>query len=276
VPEGTYLQRLQGDELAELQSRLSDPERPFLVGFGPAEFSTSLALEHFPSIIWDVNGYYRDLGVNPKATRMELRKAYQALDGQGSNRLTMIMNVLLNPKRRLLYDLAPFGSLYVDAEVDEALRLQAVQAAAEARARGEELSDEEAQARYENMSESAEAMQDAMLREMQRGFQEQIGGWSFYLWRTKQRDMRQLPRLAQWRSLLAKWLNEYHDGPPYTLGVGFFAGDQEVAIAVVGYRVVIFLNEKSEPTDVVACMAVVELLRHQQTKQPQLNQVTGV
>ncbi len=268
MPQGTYLQRLQGEELAELESRLSDPERPFLVGFGPAEFSTSLSLEHFPSIIWDVNGYYRDLGVKPKA--------YQSLGGAKSNRLTMIMNILLNPKRRLLYDLAPFGSLYVDAEVDEALRLQAVKAAAEARARGEEIDEKESQARYEAMSESAEEMQDAMLREMQRGLQEKIGGWSFYLWRTKQRDMRQLPRLAVWRALLAKWLNEYHDGPPYTLGVGFFAGEQEVAISVVGYRVVIFLNEKSEPSDVVACMAVVELLRHQQTKQLQLNQATGV
>ena len=276
MPEGSYLQRLQGEELQELQSRLYDPDKPFLVGFGPAEFSTSLALEHFPSIIWDVNGYYRDLGVHPKASRKELRQAYQALDGHSSNRLTMIMNILLDPKRRLLYDLAPFGSMYVDPEVDELLRLQAVRAAAEARARGEELNDEEAQARYESMSQSAEEMQDEMIRQMQRGMQEQIGGWSYYLWRTKQRDMFQLRRLAVWRALLAKWLNEYHDGPPYTLGVGFFEGDQEAAIAVVGYRVVIFLNVKSEPSDVVACMAVVELLRHQQTEQPQLKQVTGV
>lgn len=275
MPEGTYLQRLTGAELDELQSRLSDPERPYLVGYGPADFSTSLALELYPSIIWDVNGYYRDLGVGVKANKRQLKEAYQRLEGWNSRRLTMILNILLNPKRRLLYDLAPFDSMYVDAEVDEFLRRQAVEAAAEKRRNGEEIDPDEMQKKYESVSQSAEEMQDEAIRQMQRDAYSELGSWSFYLWRTENRDIRQLSRLAEWRGLLAKHLNERWEGAPIRIGVGFFAGDEDAAVAVVGLRAVVFLNEKTDPTDVVACMAVVELLRHQQTKQ-NLNQLTGV
>ena len=119
---GTYLPRPSEQEQAELKERSYDPTRPVLVGIGPVEFATTLALEAFPAIIWDVNGYYRDFGIGKKATRKEIKARYQELQGDSSVRLTMIASVLLNATERLRYDTTPLGEHYFDAEVEEAIR----------------------------------------------------------------------------------------------------------------------------------------------------------
>ena len=70
------LQRLSGQELVDATDRTTiDPERPFLVGVGPAEFSTSVAIEPWPSIIWDTNLFYRDMGIHPKVDRKRIKQA---------------------------------------------------------------------------------------------------------------------------------------------------------------------------------------------------------
>ena len=61
---------------------------------------------------FDVNGYYREIGVSPKATKAEIRDAILALPP--SYRVAAIARLLLNRKRRAAYDAAPFGSVYVD------------------------------------------------------------------------------------------------------------------------------------------------------------------
>ena len=62
--------------------------------------------------------------VHFRATRAEIREAYQSSGGSGNVRLTMIAGVLLNPKRRLSYDLTPLGRLFFDDEIEEAIRTQ--------------------------------------------------------------------------------------------------------------------------------------------------------
>lgn len=88
--------------------------RPVAVPAGPYEFATAQELEPWPTIVWDVNGYYRELGVYPKATRTELKLAYQAKKGWGSARLTYILRQLLDDEIRAAYDSSRPGSVFFD------------------------------------------------------------------------------------------------------------------------------------------------------------------
>lgn len=107
---------------------------PHRDGGGPLMCSTSLALEPWPSVVWDVNGYYHALGVGHKATRKQLKAAYQRLNGPNDVYLTYVLKQLLNPEVRRKYDAAPFGSRYLDKYVEEELK-QRAQALAKRHAR---------------------------------------------------------------------------------------------------------------------------------------------
>lgn len=96
--------------------------QPFRTGGGPAERSTSLELEPWPSVVWDVNGYYRALGVDFRATRKQLLTAYLQLNGQEDEYLTYVFKQLLDPEIRRKYDAAPFGGRFLDLYVMEDLK----------------------------------------------------------------------------------------------------------------------------------------------------------
>jgi hypothetical protein len=91
---------------------------PHEAGTGVPWCSTSTALVKVPELVWDVNGYYRALGVPTSASRADIRRAYQRLGGQDDWWLTMAVSVLLGTER-IRYDATPLGRLYWD----EALRL---------------------------------------------------------------------------------------------------------------------------------------------------------
>lgn len=243
--------RLSGQELIDLQSRLLDEDKPVLVGYGSPEFSTSHGLELYPSIIWDCNAYYAQLGIGVRATRKEIREAYQQLGGSNSTRLTMIVGVLLNPKRRRRYDLTPLGSLFVDDELIEAMRDEACSRASEARSEGEEISGDDLQAMIDDRLNDADEVNEESMRSLLGTYY-----WSYYQWNT---DCSDTGTLSQWRTLLAKniWDMVKH---PISLGVGFVSGNEDFKIQIVGYRVVVFLNEKVAPTDVIAYKAASDIV----------------
>lgn len=100
----------------------------------PLVFSTGVAVEPWPSIVWDANGYYRALGVSSRATRRELREAYQRLDGQRSDYLTYVIHQLLDPDIRRVYDATPRGRIFLDDLVAEQMRREsAIQTSQERR-----------------------------------------------------------------------------------------------------------------------------------------------
>lgn len=106
------------------------------VGWGPDLCSSSTVLVVLPEIIWDVNGWYRRLGVKPDATRRQLRQAYYALDGPSSPRLSYILKQLLTRKIRREYDLCRLGELYMkDQAVIDAIKREAARLASEHNAR---------------------------------------------------------------------------------------------------------------------------------------------
>jgi hypothetical protein len=101
--------------------------RPIAVPAGPYEFALGQELEPWPTIVWDVNGYYAELDVSPKATRAQLKQAYQAKRGWTSPRLTYILRQLLDPEVRAAYDSSRPGSVFFDEYIarwfhDQSLR----------------------------------------------------------------------------------------------------------------------------------------------------------
>lgn len=263
VYEGTAhsaatLPRPDGHFREELDQRLHAPQHPHLVGAGPSEFATTMALELHPSLIWDTNLYYADLGVDVHATRKQIKARYQELHGERSPRLTMIAEVLLNVERRRKYDMTPLGSHFYDTYIEEGVRRRLTEAVSERLANGENLDD--ILAEDDDKFEDAIAEAEALSLESQARVDRALGRhkWSYYLWQSTCNDT---ARLAEWRTRLVTWLWYYRleVGP---ISVGFMDTGEDVAVRKVGSRIVVFLSDALDPTDVLSCMAVAELRSH--------------
>lgn len=98
---------------------VSNKKRPSKVGGGVSIVSSSKEIDVYPNVCWDVNGYYRELGVFWKATRRQLMEAYRDSDGPNSERLTYVFRQLLQPAIRKEYDLMPPGSVFLDDYVQQ-------------------------------------------------------------------------------------------------------------------------------------------------------------
>lgn len=98
---------------------VSNKKRPSKVGGGVSIVSSSKEIDVYPNVCWDVNGYYRELGVFWRANRRQLMEAYRDADGPNSERLTYIFRQLLQPKIRKEYDLMPPGSIFLDDYVQQ-------------------------------------------------------------------------------------------------------------------------------------------------------------
>jgi hypothetical protein len=252
------------EEIQEANDRLTDPNRPVLVGVGPVEASTSMAVESWPSIVWDTNLFYRDMGVHFRSSRAEIRKAYQANGGANNVRLTMIAGVLLNPERRLAYDRVPLGSLFFDDEIEEALRIAAATAASATRMEGDEVDTELLNQQLEAMRQIPDHMEDSP------AYTDRYP-WSYYLFRSECTDT---ARLDQWRGGIidALWQIFPLDRPP-RLAVGYFRnqpGEPDVRVAQVGYRMICLVSDLLDfemAEALIAARLIVQATHNTQTKQ---------
>lgn len=116
---------------------------PGLLHYGAVSRSTSQVLEAWPSVVWDVNGYYHALGVGFRATRKQLLRAYHAQSGQHDEYLTYVFSQLLSPVIRRIYDAQPLGATFLDQYVEMALKRRALQAARRRQAAGEAITPKE-------------------------------------------------------------------------------------------------------------------------------------
>jgi hypothetical protein len=254
---GTYLDRPDGQEREDLDLRLRNPDKPYLVGYGPAEFSTSMALEPWPSIVWDTNLYYRDIGVKVKATRKQIRSRYLEINGESSVRLTMIAEVLLKADRRLLYDLVPLGSHFYDDEIEHAMRQRITEEINKRIAEGERPEDVFDENHDDDIEEQLmNANTQLMINRALRG-----NSWSHYLWKSDSND---LMLVHAWKRLLIRWM--WHYNMAQTISIGLMGEtDADVIVQQVGTRTVVFINDQLEPSDVVSCIAVAEMCHHNNT-----------
>jgi hypothetical protein len=224
---------------------VADQERPKprAIEAGPMEFSTSVGLQPWPVVVWDVNAYYAELGVSWRATRTQIREAYQRLGGDRSDRLTYIVKQLLDPAVRANYDATQPGSVFFDRYIAEYVKAQML--ADQVADHGRILTFDDQIAADLNAIDLTKFMNrpfDMVPPEMQN-----VGTrwrWGYYLWTS---DTYDTDRLRQWQELLVSALAG--KGVILNLSVGLVGGSLEpMRVEAVGYRVVVFLGDDELPT----------------------------
>lgn len=230
-------------------------EEVYRASWGESDMSTSVTIKPVPVVIWDVNNYYRDLGFSwPfRPTRRELRLAYQALNGQDSERLTYCFKQLLQPAIRAAYDRTPLGSRYDDKYVKEENKRKLGPIA-------KEVSEEEG--RLVTVDELVERENQAQraLRELPPPSKNYIWNWGYYAYKSRKYD----PEiLEQWQTLLVQEFASR--GLAVVISIGYIGEvDDEIVIKTHEGKTVIFLNENTHPTIELAQTAVSKYKAHRQ------------
>lgn len=223
--------------------------KPRAIEAGPMEFTTCVGMEPWPAIIWDVNAYYADLGISPRATKREIKDAYIRLEGHKSLRLTYIVKQLLNPSVRTAYDATQPGSVFFDRYIAEFVQNQMFK---------DQVDDFGRILTFDERVEQ-ELMQVDLTKYMDKPFDPQhpidsaIAGehdrsnrwrWGYYLWDTDDYDTE---RLREWQGMLIEALARRE--AVLRLSVGLVGGSVEepMKVEAVGYRVVVFLGEAEQP-----------------------------
>lgn len=89
-------------------------------GNSPLWFSTTDELALISRLVFDPNGWYRDLGVSTDASRRDIMERLVEIGDDRDDHLTYVAKMLLDPVVRARYDALPFGSLYFDRYIEEA------------------------------------------------------------------------------------------------------------------------------------------------------------
>lgn len=228
------------------------------VGHGPLVCSSSVALEPFPQHSWDVNGYYRELGVYWKATRKQLRLAYQRLQGQESRRLTYVLKQLLDPVVRRAYDGSPLGEPFLDdVYVQEELKRRAACEASRQSMSGvsvsaESILDQQGLRILDDTFAGGLANDQSEWSYDQAPDEDQEWRYSFYIWDTSDHSG---VGMAQWQRLLVERLA--WEGRVVQFAVGMHARDSRSTIVTdISGVLVFFLRVDLVPTAELADEAV--------------------
>jgi hypothetical protein len=248
------------------------PSRPVLVGSGPSTFSTSVEIQRFPPVIWDTNRYYRDLGVEVRATRKELAQAYVEKDGQNSRRLTYVFKQLLDEDKRRKYDAVPLGSIFYDLYVAEmhaaldAIYASEVGASEEDQEAGA-TSVEEKLKEYEGQYVEDFGVQDQDEEELDSALSDldndgnlshpsdTVWPYTHYEWGRVTGDEQ---RMQEWQRQLCLVLGSRKE--VYEIAVGEHGlEDDPVFVSAVGYRIVVFLRRDQQPSELLARQAAIIL-----------------
>lgn len=256
-------------ELAALVPSLADwlgrdlPDREAVVeGDGPLTCSSCVALAPYPLVVWDANGYYRDLGVSPRASRRQLREAYQALGGQDSVRLTYVLKQLLDPAIRRAYDATPLGRPFMDDYVSDDLKRWAHEEAAR-RASVGVMDGAQAVMDEWGITASTRELDEDPARGSNQGPPESQWTYSYFVWDTWSADTTHLPT---WQRMVVSALAER--GVVARLAVGVRGETQGYVIAREGKIIVAYLGEHVRPTRKMADSAasrITEQLYHTHT-----------
>lgn len=167
---------------------------PLLAQHGEMTFSTSLVLDVPTRVIWDVNGYYRELGVDPHAPKAELRRAYQA--SVQDDRLTYIAKILLNDHTRREYDLLQLGQLWFDPWLAARVREEVLDAV-----QGNDITEQDVEEGTRTVRQEIHSREDQPvdLRPNPDHGLNHLTGWGHYGWKVGPREW----LMARWRLMLA-------------------------------------------------------------------------
>ncbi|MFD7835562.1 hypothetical protein [Streptomyces sp. NPDC059761] len=216
--------------------------------------STALMPASWAVLCHDVNGYYRDLGVTPNATRAQLMRAYRARAGETNPYLTYVFSQLLSRDIRKAYDATPLGRRFLDKyEMARQLRHASVVAARESARHGTTITAEDiiqsllggsADSKNEFLAPAEPGGFDGGTRDRQPSLNiPEAWPYSFLLLVSTCTDVF---RLAQWQGGLARALAD--QGIPQ-FAVGFHGHPEPDFLVMKDLGTpVFFLNEKAEVT----------------------------
>lgn len=255
-----------------------DPERPYLCGEGPPEFSccTDLALRT-SVLIWDVNRYYRDLGIEAPytPTRPQIRRAYRM--GAMGPRETFCFKQLMDVETRRRYDSAPWGTRFMDEFVWQEQKDKVL---AEMVKRRMDPDDEDLVRRVFTAlgvpiqspdTPKTVDSQDILDNDSKSGKDDSEPNktpaypFAYYLWRTTvHRQDREI--LARWQPLIIRALSDL--GVRMGLSLGLMGRTpHEWSTGTVGRRTVAYLNRDTEPGEEVAAKVAAHLADHYRSTQ---------
>lgn len=265
---GQYGDVLPTPETAEAMRQSQTPDafaydHPVRLGLGPDRWSTSMSLVPVERVCHDVNGYYRELGVDWRATRKELREAYVARDGQSSPRLTYVFKQLLDPLIREAYDRTPKGEVFLDDYTEEDLRARAAREASERSLRlGQPVTSDEVldDWGYSVLDDEEVDIVKAMGNDQKRRRAEEWN-YSYYAWQTRD-FVQDEARLQEWQRLLSEEAVRRGITPHMAIGVtsGLELSVQPVILEYVAGKPVLFFHTDAEPTSEIVSQAFTEYL----------------
>lgn len=253
---------------------------PLAVSTGPSTRSTSLDLESWPSVVWDVNGYYHALGVGFRATRKQLRIAYYQLGGPNDAYLTYVFKQLLDSQVRRQYDACELGEVFLDRYVEAALKERARKVAQQFGMPPEKVMEgwgfTVVEPDYEpepDTEEEAEPDSDSVQSQSEPVDIPQEAGddgrvpvtrsepwpYSFYLWRMRRRDrwFSDSDVMRRWQEAIAAEC--YRRGKAVTFAVGVMGkrmGPDPRVLSADGTRVALIAIDQFDRIDQLAPEAV--------------------
>lgn len=223
--------------------------------YSPLVCSSSLELESWPSVVWDVNWYYWVLGVHFRATRRQLREGYQAQDGADDDYLTYVFSQLLDPAVRRAYDAKPLGSVFWDKYIEQKVRARAHRLALQHQVDADEILKQWGFAEPEEIAD--EEADGARLDMTQKPGKDEVtspgGSYTFYIWRTKTYLLSEsdLQLARQWRQAI---LDEcYHDHVTTQFAVGIMGAPRRgsnVAMLSLRGATVLFVSTTVDVNDI--------------------------
>lgn len=222
---------------------------------------SSLAL--VPRVIWDVNGYYRLLGVPTDATRKQIMQRYMEINGSDDARITYAAKVLLG-KRRDFYDSLALGTLYADPWVIASAQSRAASRDAQTVGIGDEYDDDGVSEmdRLSKMEGKAVVIDEQSDTLDEHSSDNRLLGrfgtspWRRYRWRTSKNSRDS--KLDDWRHAVALAL--WRRGIVMDFGVGIVGWtDDLVKVETVMNTPVAFLADHAQVTDEAANLAALRL-----------------
>lgn len=209
-------------------------------------------------VIFDVNLFYRRLGVDPHASKLEIRRRHQAV-GLGDPDLTYIVKRLVQDDVRWRYDAMIPGEYMFDKWIERSVLDQVIAEARRAVALG--LVDEDEM--DENPTDLSELrdqvvdLNDERRKNKRLEYRRPLYEWRAHMWQA----VPNIELLQQWQVVLLEALSDHKETVEFAIGL---AGEHmECPLPIVeegpSYPIA-YLGDESEPTPEAAQVAVRQLM----------------
>lgn len=249
----------------------------YLAAVGPFEISTCTDLVPASALpIWDVNGYYRAIGITRpyRPSRKQMRESYRDTGGPGDPYATYAFKRLLDREFRQRYDRRKLGEpMDDDYRFAAMFQMLADMAARQSRLTGrtvtyrdllgEDLMDKmsrqaEAERQVQDVEAARDLREDGTEHDRPQAEEQFVWPYAYFLWSSRKYDD---TTLSQWQRMLHEAF--VREGLSVQMAVGYFGATSGAATARVrhpqpggGHTEILFLHEEAEPSQELAEIVV--------------------